>query len=207
MHASYRSPYPPLEGTVPAPRALFVDRWGTLLETPAAGFASTPAELRFHTGALDALFRASQAGWRIYLLGNEEAVAHGKLTLESWQAIEKKLLADLARAGVPVANNYVCLDHPEGVPERRNDSVYFLPNTGAFYHALHVDGVNLAKSWVIGDSTLELVAGWRAGCRMAAVRTGLGLSDRTFEVDPEVVGTDLRRVVLELLQRCEALHH
>jgi histidinol phosphatase-like enzyme len=207
MHASYRSPYPPLEGTVPAPRALFVDRWGTLLETPSSGFATTPAELRFHAGALDALFRASQAGWRIYLLGNEEAVAHGRLGHESWLAIEKKLLSELARAGVPIANNYVCLDHPQGIPERRNDSVFFLPNTGAFYHALHTDGVNLAKSWVIGDSTLELVAGWRAGCRMAGVRTGLGLSDKTFEVDPEVVGADLRRVVLELLQRCEALHH
>jgi len=49
------------------------------------------------------------------------------------------------------------------------------------------------------------VAGWRAGCRMAAVRTGLGLSDRAYEVDPEVFGRDLRSVLLELLQRCEAL--
>lgn len=207
MHASYRSPYPPLEGTVPAPRALFVDRWGTLLETPAAGFAATPSELRFQAGALDALFRASQAGWRLYLLGNEDAVADGRLALEAWRAVEKKLLADLARAGVPIASNYACVDHPQGIAGRQNDSVYLLPNTGAFYHAFHTDGVNLAKSWVIGDSTLELVAGWRAGLRMAGVRTGIGLSDRTYEVDPEVVGRDLRGVVLELLQRCEALHH
>ena len=134
-------------------------------------------------------------------------MAFGHLALEAWHEIEKKMLRDLARAGVSITRNYVCLEHPTGVPGRRNDSVYFLPNTGAFYHALHMDGVDLAKSWVIGDSTLELVAGWRAGCRMAAVRTGLGLSDKTFEVDPEVFGSDLRRVVLELLQRCEALHH
>lgn len=205
MHSPQRSPYPPLEGTVRSPRALFVDRWGTLLETPAAGFAASPLELRFHAGALDALFRASQAGWRVYLLGNEDAVAFGRLAPEAWHEIEKKMLRDLARAGIPVARNYVCLDHPEGSPGRRNDSVYLLPNTGAFYHAMHMDGVDLAKSWVIGDSTLELVAGWRAGCRMAAVRTGLGLSDRAYEVDPEVFGRDLRSVLFELLQRCEPL--
>jgi histidinol phosphatase-like enzyme len=205
MHASRRSPYPPLEGTTPLPRALFVDRWGTLLETPRQGFAATPAEVRFHAGALDALFRASQAGWRIYLLGNEDAVAFGHLALESWKEIEKKMLADLARAGVALTRQYACLDHPEGVAGRRNDSVYLLPNTGAFYHAFHTDGIDLPKSWVIGDSTLELVAGWRSGCRMAAVRTGQGLKDATFAVDPEVVEADLRGVVHELLQRTAAL--
>ena len=205
MHVSRRTHYPPLEGTVPHPRALFVDRWGTLLETPSAGYASLPSEVRFHAGALDALFRASQAGWRLYLLGNEDAVAFGRLPVEAWREIEKKMLTDLARAGVAVARSYACIDHPEGAPGRRNDSVYLLPNTGAFYHALHVDGIELGKSWVIGDSTLELVAGWRSGCRMAAVQTGQGLADRTFVVDPELVAADLRRVVLELLQRTEAM--
>lgn len=206
MHASYRSPYPSLEGTVPAPRALFVDRWGTLFQIPSAGFARTPSEVQFLPGALDALFRASRAGWRLYLLGNEDAVASGRLALEGWEAIEKKIQAELAAAGVPIAAHYACLDHPEGVQGRRNDSVYLLPNTGVFYHATHTHGIDLAKSWVIGDSTLELVAGWRAGLRTAAVRTGLALGDRTFEVDPEVTAEDLRGVVRELLQRCEALH-
>ncbi len=206
MHASYRSPYPSLEGTAPAPRALFVDRWGTLFQVPDAGFARTPSEVQFQPGAADALFRASQAGWRLYLIGNEEAVASGRLALDAWKAIEKKIQAELAAAGVPIAAHYACLDHPEGVPGRRNDSVYLLPNTGVFYHATHTHDIDLAKSWVIGDSTLELVAGWRAGLRMAAVRTGLALGDRTFEVDPEVVADDLRAVVQELLQRCEALH-
>jgi len=205
MHTTKRNSHPPLEGTVQAPRAIFIDRWGTLLETPPSGFAASPLELRFQSGVLDALFRTSQAGWQLYLIGNEDAVAFGHLALEAWHEIEKKMLKDLARAGVPIARNYVCLEHPQGAAGHRNDSVYLLPNTGAFYHAMHMDGIDLAKSWVIGDSTLELVAGWRAGCRMAAVRTGLGLSDRAYEVDPEVFGRDLRSVLLELLQRCEAL--
>jgi len=207
MNASYRSPYPPLEGTVRSPRALFVDRWGTLLQAPPEGYVRAASELRFHPGALDALFRASRAGWRLYLVGNEDAVAFGQLPLAAWEEIEKKMLGELARAGVPIAKNYVCLDHPEGIAGRRNDSVYQLPNTGPFYHATHNDGIDLGRSWVIGDSTLELVAGWRAGVRMAGVRTGQALQDRAYHVAPEVEEADLAAVLRELLTRTDALHH
>jgi histidinol phosphatase-like enzyme len=206
MH-SYRSPFAPLEGTTPAPRALFIDRWGTLLEPPREGFARVPADVRFVAGAVEALFRAARAGWKLYLIGNEEAVAFGHQSMQDWQAIEDTILGELGRAGIPIGKSYACTEHPRGSTDRQNDSVYLLPNTGAFYHAHHTDGVDLGKSWVVGDSTLELVAGWRAGVRLAAVRTGAGLDDRTFEVDPELFEDDLCGVVRELLTRTESLHH
>jgi D-glycero-D-manno-heptose 1,7-bisphosphate phosphatase len=205
MLAFQRSLFPPLEGTVPLPHGVFVDRWGTLLETPAAGFARHPDELRFLPGSLEALFRASRSGWRIYLIGNEDPVARGRLAEADWKSVEAALLARIAAAGIPLARNYACIDHPQGIAGRRNDSVFLLPNTGAFYHAAHTDGLELAKSWVIGDSTLELVAGWRAGCRLAAVRTGEALRDREFEVEAEIWEKDLGAVVVELLERTEAL--
>lgn len=206
MH-SYRSPFAPLEGTTPAPRALFIDRWGTLLEPPREAFARIPADVRFVPGAIEALFRASRAGWKLYLIGNEDAVAFGRQSMTEWQAIEDTILGELGRAGIPIGKSYACTEHPEGQGDRQNDSVYLLPNTGAFYHAHHNDGINLGKSWVIGDTTLELVAGWRAGVRLAAVRTGVGLGDATFEVDPELFEDDLRSVVRELLTRSEAFQY
>jgi histidinol phosphatase-like enzyme len=201
----HRSPFPPLEGTVPAPRALFVDRWGTLLETPAEGFAREPHELRFQPGALDALFRASRARWNLYLLGNEDAVAFGRLTLDAWQAVEKKMLADLARAGIVITRSYACIDHPEGMPGRRNDSVYLLPNTGAFYHALHTDGVDLARA---GSSATARSSWWPAGAPAAAWPPCAPASARGPHLQgrPEVTGNDLRKVVVDLLERTEALH-
>ncbi len=202
MHQRSPRAHPPIPGTTRAPRGLFVDRWGTLLCTPARGYATVPAEIAFPKGILEALFRAGRAGWRIYLLGNEPAVADGRLDDAAWEAVDRHVLGTLAGAGVPIARSYVCLDHPQGVAGHCSDSVYFLPNTGAFYHAAHNDGVDLAKSWVIGDSTVELVAGWRSGCRLAGVRTGMALADATFHVEPEVVGDDLGEV-LELLLSLE----
>ena len=193
-----RSPFSPLPGAGPPARGLFIDRWGTLLELPQRGFVSRFENARFTPGALDAMFHAGQAGWSLYLIGNEKSVAHGELALEQWQVFERDLLDHLRSHGVPIRRCYACTDDPEGVPPHTKDSVFFLPNTGGLYHAAQVDGIILDQSWVIGDSTLELVAGWRASCRLAGVRTGLAVRDGRFPVDPEVMGDNLARVLREV---------
>ncbi len=199
--------FAPIPGTQAAPRGLFVDRWGTLLVRPEKGFVKTFQELEFVEGAVDALFRASRAGWNVYLLGNEPAVARGKLGDDAWTELETAMLAHLAEHGCRIERNYACLDHPtEGVGDHQQDSVYLLPNTGAFYHAAHEDGIELGRSWVIGDSTLELVAGWRAGLRLAGVETGFAVEDAAFEVSPEFMAKSVTEAVIGLLSLEGALH-
>ena len=50
----------------------------------------------------------------------------------------------------------------------------------------------------MGDSSLELVAGWRASCRLAGVRTGLAVQDGQFPVDPEIFTDDLASALSEV---------
>lgn len=192
------SPFSPLPGSGPPPRGLFIDRWGTLLELPEPGFVSRFEDARFTPGAVDALFHASQAGWNLYLIGNEDSVSSGQLELETWQGFEAELLDHLRSHGVPIKRCYACTDDPEAKPPHNQDSVFFLPKTGTLYHAAQVDGINLDQSWVIGDSSLELVAGWRASCRLAGVRTGLAVQDGMFPVDPEILADDLSGVLREV---------
>jgi D-glycero-D-manno-heptose 1,7-bisphosphate phosphatase len=201
MHPTSRSPYAPLPGTDRAPRALFVDRWGTLLERPDRGHCSRFSQVRFHTGALEALYSAHRAGWKLYLIGNEDTVAFGRLAESSWRRLQDELMTALASQGVLIERCYACLDHPEGKDPHAQDSVFRLPNTGTFYHAANQDGVELGRSWVIGDSTAELVAGWRAGMNLAGVRTGEGCEDGNFHVEPDMVGDHLADVLGALLER------
>ncbi len=189
-----------LPGTEPPKRGLFIDRWGTLLEPPPGDRPRGPEDVRFLAGTVDALHRAHCAGWNLYLIGNEDAVAFGQLALRDWQRLESALIGELEANGVPIRHNYAAIHHPRGVAGQRGDSVYRLPNTGAFYHAQHHDGVSLRDSWVIGDSTVEHAAAWRAGVRRAAVRSGLGLGDRQFEVDVDLVASDLSDAIGSLLR-------
>ena len=199
MHNRSPLPFDPLPGTEPPRRGLFIDRWGTLLELPARGYCSRFEKARFTPGAVDALFRAGQAGWRLYLIGNEEAVAFGQLADSTWARFEEALLDHLKGHGVPIRRNYACLDHPEGKGHHQRPSVYLLPNTGAMYHAAQVDGVRLSECWVVGDSTLEMAAGSRSGCRTAAVETGLALADGELHIEPDVRAVDLAEFLSMLL--------
>lgn len=188
-----------LPGTEPASRGLFIDLWGTLCELPRNGEAQRPEEVRFFPGALDALFRARRRGFRLYLIGNQNSVAFGEVDDGTWLAIEDTLLSGLSGAGAELERSYLCLVHPRGQGRRKAESVYLLPNTGAFYHAAHQDGIELRNSWVIGDSTLELVAGWRAGLRLCGVRSGLGLSDRAYDLELQHSARNLAEAIDGLL--------
>ena len=189
----------PLEGTDGPRRALFVKRWGTLLTMPESGLSAFHPDLLV-PGATEALFRASQAGWWIYLLGNEDAVARGSLDQETWEQFESELLDHLTRHGVRIMRSYSCTDDPKrGIPGHCKESVYRLPNTGAMYHAHQAEGVELRSSWVLGDETLELAAGWRAGCLTAGVvREGEDISG-PLEIDVAFVACDLASAIETLV--------
>lgn len=198
---SPRRPIPlaPIPGTTRPPRALFVGRWSACLVKPAGGFRGEFRPELFSAGAEALLFRAVQAGWTVYLIGNEDAVAHGRVSDAAWQRFEGELLGWLAGRGIPVARNYACLEHPEGRGAHRRDSVFQFPNTGSLYHAAQEDGIRLAESWLVSSDPLELAAGWRAGCRVAHVGTGRKARLDELEVEAEIVAADLRGVLSELL--------
>ncbi len=194
-------PRAPLPGTSTPKRALFIDRWGTLFEQPQKGWCARFSDVQFYPGVLDALFRAQQSGWMLYLIGNEPQVAQGKQSESSWASFESELMEHMQSFGITITRNYACLDHPsEAKGKHLKDSVFLLPNTGVMYHAMQHDGVQLEHSWVIGDGRTELAAGWRSGCRLMSVQTGAALGDQGPEVDVSLAAEDLTSALREILQ-------
>jgi D-glycero-D-manno-heptose 1,7-bisphosphate phosphatase len=189
----------PLYHTEAPIRGLFIDRWGTLIDSKLPHMQETMGAWEFQKGALDAMFRAQQAGWLLYLIGNESGVAFGQVDEQCWRDHERELLGRLSAQGVRIQRNYACLDHPAGKGAHKRPSVFLTPDTGVFYHAMQQDEVVLEQSWVIGDGTLELVAGERAGLNSAGVRTGRALCDGELAVDPKLSADDLADFIGALL--------
>jgi phosphoglycolate phosphatase-like HAD superfamily hydrolase len=72
------------------------------------------------------------------------------------------------------------------------------------YHAKQTDGIELKTSWVVGDDTLELAAGWRAGCLTAGIlgeRQGIAGS---LETDTAFVAADLPTALQALVTAVRA---
>jgi histidinol phosphatase-like enzyme len=177
---------PSIPGTGLPPRGLFVSRWKALLS--ARGLEELP-RLEAHSLAHDVLpllFRASQRGWLVYLIGNEPGVASGRVSDERWEAFRGELEVLLTGQGIPLRRHYACLEDPHGKGKHKKDSVFQFPNTGALYHAAQEDGIELSESWLVSADTDELAAAWRAGVRTLALEwpAGPGLRASELQVEP-----------------------
>jgi len=191
-------PNSPLAGGGRPARGLFIGRNGALLSAAGKNPLAAPPKQACSPDALRLLFRAGQRGWSLYLIGNEEGVARGRVADAAWDRFEAALCAMLRGEGIPLVRHYACLDHPQGRGRHRRDSVFRFPNTGALFHAAQEDGIDLRESWVLARETDELAAGWRAGCR--TVRVGApGEREGGLEVEPDLVAVDLHRALAELL--------
>jgi D-glycero-D-manno-heptose 1,7-bisphosphate phosphatase len=195
-----------IPGTDAPKRGLFLGRAGSLLPFVKSPPLPEIAPALFSDAALGSLFRATQAGWIVYLLGNEEAVASGTVSDGEWERFESDLLTFLAAQGVAVRRNYACLEHPRGKGKHRRDSVFLFPNTGALYHAAQADGIDLTHSWLVAHRTCELAAGWRAGCRTLRVGSSSEVVDADLAVEPEISVASLADALSILLSNDAYAH-
>ncbi len=158
------------------------------------------ADARLAAKAGELLFRATQGGWQLYIVGNEPDVARGRVSDTAWESFQRDLHAHLKGLGIPVKRDYACLDHPQnGRGQHKRDSVYRFPNTGALYHAVQEDGIELRSSWMVSDDVLELAGASRAGVRTLAIGCSTRAVEGPLEVDSEQSATTLAEALQVLL--------
>ncbi len=165
--------------------AVFLDRDGTLIEE--RHYLSRPEQVVVFPGAATALRRLRDAGFKLFLVTNQSGVGRGYFTLADVEVVHARLRELLAPAGV-------WFDHIYLAPERPDQpSRYRKPSPQALFDARDEFGVDLARSYVVGDKTLDLECGWNAGVRQSLlVRTGYGTT--TERDEPAAVA---RAVVLD----------
>lgn len=152
-------------------RALFLDRDGVVSEpvwyddTQNWEAARRVDDLRLIPGAADALRRAHEAGWLIFLVTNQPDWAKGKTTRENLLEVE----AEVERLTV-IDRAYLCFHHPEAVvDELRVVCSCRKPGTKSLTDAARDFNVDLSQSWMAGDRDTDLLCGRAAGTRVALI--------------------------------------
>jgi len=144
-------------------RAVFLDRDGTLMEE--VNYCNDPKRVRVFPGTVGALQRLRHAGWLTVVVTNQSGLARGKISPEQYAAVNAEFLRQLP-GGIDAV--YFCADHPERPTPRRK------PGSGMLEEAARNHGIDLSRSWMIGDKDIDVECGRRAGCRTILVRTGYG---------------------------------
>lgn len=148
--------------------AVFVDKDGTLVEDRP--YNVDPARMRFTAGALDGLRLLHAHGFRIVVVTNQPGVALGYFGLDALLRLRQALARRLARAGVPLAGFYAC-PHAPG-PAAGPPCACRKPAPGLLQQAARAHGLDLARSWMVGDILDDVEAGQRAGCRSVLLDVG-----------------------------------
>jgi D-glycero-D-manno-heptose 1,7-bisphosphate phosphatase len=144
--------------------ALFLDRDGTLMEE--VDHCHDPAKVRAYQGAAEALSRARSLGWSIIIITNQSGIGRGYFSRDQFLEVQGELIRQL---GGTIDATYMSPDLPDTGSLRRK------PAPGMILEAAEEHGIDLARSFMVGDRNLDIECGRNAGVKTILVQTGYGL--------------------------------
>lgn len=152
-------------------KAIFLDRDGTLIRDGT--HASEPAEMTFLPGVAAALRAFASAGYRLVVVSNQSGVARAYYDAEEARTAGLRIAALMAAEGLALDGYYFAPQHLDGiVPELRAPSLLRKPGPGMLLRAAADLGLDLDRSWMVGDYPSDVGAAQSAGCRAILLDTG-----------------------------------
>lgn len=152
-------------------KAVFLDKDGTLIED--VPYNVDPDKIRLAACAPEGLRQLHAAGYLLVIVSNQSGVARGLFPERALRGVETRLRELLEQQGVPLDGFYYCPHHPEGiVPAYKIECECRKPRPGLILKAAEELGIDLTRSWFIGDILNDVEAGHRAGCRTILIDNG-----------------------------------
>ncbi|MGY8997720.1 MAG: D-glycero-alpha-D-manno-heptose-1,7-bisphosphate 7-phosphatase, partial [Alphaproteobacteria bacterium] len=134
--------------------ALFLDRDGVIVEE--VHYLHKVADVRLMPGVTDLVLAANRASSPVIVVTNQSGVGRGLYGWADFDAVQKRIAAELNEAGACWNAVYASPFPPGDYPMRK-------PNPGMLLAGVAAFGVDLKKSWILGDRATDMEAGLRAG--------------------------------------------
>ena len=145
-------------------KAIFIDRDGVInaihydedigLCTP-----HTSDEFVFLPNAQESVKKINSAGLLAVLVCNQPDVAKGRLTMNSHQKINDKMIKELAGRGAKFDGIYYCFHKSDDKCSCRK------PKSGMLLQAARDLDISIESSYIVGDTLSDIEAGKTAGCK------------------------------------------
>lgn len=188
--------------------AVFMDRDGTL--NYEVDHLNSIDQFALLPGVESAIRRLNQSEYRVCVVTNQPVVARGECSREVLRHIHNKLETLLGRQGAFVDRIYYCPHHPDKgfpgeIPELKMQCDCRKPKTGMIDAAVTELNIARSQSWLIGDTTADLLAARRAGLKSILVETGQAGLDEKHCVLPDFIVPDMEAGVALILDIYPAL--
>jgi D-glycero-D-manno-heptose 1,7-bisphosphate phosphatase len=185
-------------------RAVFLDRDGTLIRQVEV--LHKISEVRILPGVARVIRLLNRRGYLVAITTNQPVVARGIIGSKEVDEIHAAIIERLRRRGAKIDAVYFCPHHPHGdVKKYRVKCRCRKPEIGMIMKAVKEHGIDLKKSFMVGDTTRDVLTGNRAGLTTILVKTGFGGKDpHQFNGKPDFVARNLKeaaRFILRISKR------
>ena len=183
--------------------AIFMDRDGTL--SHEVGYVNHVSRFRLHSFAVDAVRLINQGGFLAVVVTNQAGVARGYFPESLIHEVHASLRASMEAGGARLDGVYFCPHHPSvGEPPYRKDCDCRKPRPGLLRRAEAELGIDLSRSFVVGDRLGDLELAWSVGAKGVLVKSGYGLGELTYHAaswtrPPDLVAEHLLEAVERIL--------
>ncbi len=150
------------------PTAVFVDRDGIINEDRGYAYVKAWDEFVFLPGVKETFARLAEWGIPVIVVSNQSCVGKGLVRAEQVEEIHERMVAEIEQAGGRILGVYVCPHTDEDACGCRK------PAPGLLIQAAGDLGVDLRRSFVVGDSVRDLEAGRQVGAHTVLVKSGKG---------------------------------
>lgn len=151
-------------------KAIFLDRDGTINFDP--GYLGDPKKLILFADTGKVLSLLKKYYFKLIVISNQSGVARGYITEKDVLAVNAEINERLFKFGVSIDAFYFCPFHPDFNNEEeyncRKPSPKMILNASKDYN------IDLANSYIIGDSVEDIEAGINSGLKTILVKTGYG---------------------------------
>lgn len=171
-------------------KAVFFDRDDTLIIDKV--YLNDPKQVEYMPHAFEALKKLVANNFKLFMVSNQSGISRGLVSLDNLNLIHKKMSEDFSKHNILFTGIYYCPHLPESNhPDRK-------PNPGMLIKAQKEHGIDLKKSWMVGDRQTDIEAGVRAGCKTILLVTQFSRhSDPGPE--PDYKATNLNEVADHIL--------
>lgn len=167
-------------------KCVYLDRDGVInIDTD---LIHRPEDFKLYPYAADCIKKLNKLGYLVVVVTNQSVIARGLCSIEELGNIHKKMETQLGEQGAFVEAIYFCPHHPHGgfegeVPEYKIPCECRKPSPGMLLAAKERFNIDLAQSFLVGDSPRDIEAGQNAGVTTIRVKTGHGLKPHTAAPD------------------------
>ena len=169
--------------------AVFLDRDGVLIEENS--YIAFVENINIFPYTAECIRQIHKKGYYAIVITNQSGVARGLFTEEELREMNDYLIKQTG-----VDSVFYCPHHPEGIMEKYNMTCNCRkPGTGMFEAACMEFGIDMQRSYMIGDRADDIIAGQNAGIRTVLLESGYGTARLEKSVTPDYILKDLRDVI------------